>query len=226
MKIKPLLVIGTITLLMLFLAIRGCRKNSRDLKATNEYLSLTESRFKAFKTESGLNAAKANQQILSLESLLAVKNREIARLVRELGLRPKKIKEIVEVVIEGRDSVILRRDTLYENYVSTPEEPTKPIPFSYKDKWNQFDAYLDGDQIGLSYYISDSLTLVKTKKGRKTTISALSSNPAIKIVGLNSIEVSEGRVKRFGIGPTLTVGYAGKPVFVPGIGVQWSLIRF
>lgn len=226
MKKIPLAIIATIALLMLFLAIRGCQKNSRDLKATNEYLSLTEQKFREFKTESGLNAAKANQQILTLQALLTVKSREIVRLVGELKLKPKHITEYVEVVIEGKDSVILKRDTLYENYVSTPEEPTKPIPFSYKDKWNQFDAYLDGDQIGLSYSISDSLTLVKTKKGRKTTISALSANPAIKIVGLNSIEVSEDRTKRFGIGPTLTFGYADKVVFVPGIGVQWSLIRF
>lgn len=224
MKRIPLAIIGTITILMLFLAIRGCMKNGRDLKATNEYLSLTESKFKEFKTKSELNAAKANQQILSLESLLAVKNREIARLVRELGLKPKKIKEIVEVVIEGKDSVVLKKDTVY--YESTPDTPAEPTPFVYEDKWNSFQAYVDGDHIGLVYAITDSITIAKTKKKGGTEISALSSNPAIRITGLSSVMVEDKKVGRFGIGPTLTVGYTDKPVFVPGIGVHWSLIRF
>lgn len=226
MKIKPLLIVLAAVAAVLFLAIRGCQKNRADLKATNEYLSLTEQRFKEFKTKSELNAAQAGSQILSLESLLAVKNREIARLVRELKLKPKYITEYAEVVINGKDSVVLKVDTLYESYTSTPEEPTRPIPFSYKDKWNQFDAYLDGDQIGLSYSISDSLSLVRTKNGGKSTISALSSNPAIRIVGLNSIEVGDDGDKRFGIGPSLTIGYTGKVVVVPGVGIHWSLIRF
>lgn len=224
MKIKPLLIIAAITAIMLFLAIRGCRKNSRDLKATNEYLSLTESKFKEFKTKSDLHAAKANQQILSLESLLAVKNREIARLARELGLKPKKIKEIVEVVIEGKDSVILRRDTLY--YPSSPDEPQQPIPFVYEDKWNSFQAYLDGNEIGLVYAITDSISIVTTKERGGTKISALSSNPAIRITGLSSVTVKDKKVGRFGIGPSVTFGYNDKAVIVPGIGVQWSLIRF
>lgn len=224
MKRIPLAIIGTITLLMLFLDIRGCRKNSSDLKTTNEYLSLTESKFKEFKTKSEMNAARANQQILSLESLLAVKNKEIARLVKELGLKPKKIKEIVEVVIEGKDSIVLRHDTLY--YPSSPDAPSEPIPFVYEDKWNSFQAYLDGNQIGLVYAITDSITIVKTKKKGGTEISALSSNPAIRITGLSSVMVEDKKVGRFGIGPTLTVGYTDKPVFVPGIGVHWSLIRF
>lgn len=224
MKIKPLLFIGTITAIMLVLAIRGCQKNSRDLRATNEYLSLTEQKFKEFKTESGLNAAKANQQILSLESLLAVKNREITRLARELGLKPKKIKEIVEVVIEGKDSIVLKRDSFY--YESNPDAPNQPIPFVYEDKWNSFQAFQSGDQIELIYAITDSISIVTTKERGGTKISALSSNPAIRITGLSSVTVKDRKIGRFGIGPSLTVGYTDKIVVVPGIGLHWSLIRF
>jgi len=224
MKIKPLLIIAGITAIMLFLAIRGCQKNSSDLRATNEYLSLTESKFKEFKTKSDLHAAKANQQILSLESLLAVKNREITRLARELGLKPKRIKEIVEVVIEGKDSVILRRDTVY--YPSSPDEPQQPIPFVYEDKWNSFQAYQSGDQIELIYAITDSISIVTTKERGGTKISALSSNPAIRITGLSSVTVRDKKIGRFGIGPSLTVGYTDKVVVVPGIGLHWSPIRF
>lgn len=224
MKIKPLLIIFAIAAIMLFLAIRGCQKNRSDLKATNEYLAQTEVRFKEFKTKSDLNAAQANQQILSLEALLIVKKREIARLTKELGLKPKKIKEIVEVVIEGRDSVILRRDTLY--YPSSPEEPQKPVPYVYEDKWNRFEAFLDGDEIGLVYAITDSISIVTTKEKGGTKISAISSNPAIRITGLSSVTVKDKKVGRLGIGPTLSVGHTDKVVVVPGVGLQYSLFRF
>ena len=80
MKKIPLAIIAVITLIMLFLAVRGCQKNKSDLKATNEYLSLTEQKFEEFKTESGLNAAKPNEQLLSLDALLLIKNRYISRL--------------------------------------------------------------------------------------------------------------------------------------------------
>lgn len=224
MKIKPLLIIAAATAIMLFLAIRGCQKNSRDLKATNEYLSLTEQKFKEFKTKSELNAAQANQQILSLEALLIVKKREIARLTKELGLKPKKIKEIIEVVVEGKDSVILKRDSFY--YESTPETPHALIPYVYEDKWNSFQAFQDGDEIGLVYAITDSIAIVKTKERGGTKISAISSNPAIRITGLSSVMVEDKKIGRFGIGPSLTVGYTNKAIVVPGIGIHWSLIRF
>lgn len=225
MKLKPLILIAIITAAMLFMAIRGCQKNSSDLKATMEYLDLTEQKFKDFKTKSDLNAARSKQTILNLESLLAAKKAEIARLVKELGIKPKRIKEIVEVAIEGKDSVVLvKLDTVY--YPSSPEAPPVPIPYVYEDKWNHFEAFVDGDQIGLLYTVTDSITIVSTREKGGTVISALSSNPAIRITGLSSVTVKDKKVGRFGIGPQLTVGYTDKPVFVPGIGVHWSLIRF
>lgn len=224
MKKTPLIITLSVLLLVLFVAIRGCRNNRKELKQTTEYLSLTEQRFKEFKTKSDLNAAQASQQILSLEALLIIKKNEIARLVKELGLKPKRIKELVEVTIEGKDSVILKRDTLY--YPSTPESPPMTAPFVYEDKWNSFQAFVDGDQIGLLYAITDSISIVRTREKGGTKISALSSNPAIRITGLSEIKVEDKKVGRFGVGPSLTVGYTNKVVVVPGIGIQWSLFRF
>lgn len=213
MKIKPLLIIGAIALIMLFLAIRGCQKNKRDLSATNSYLAMTEQKFKEFKTESDLNAAKANQQILSLEGLLLVKKREIARLVKELGLKPKRIEKIVEVVIEGKDSVVLRRDTMY--YESTPEAPGTPIPYVYEDKWNSFQAFVDGDEVALLYSITDSISIVTTKERGGFKVQALSSNPAIRITGLSEIKVGTEKKKRWWVAPvSIAIGVAiGAKVF-------------
>lgn len=224
MKIKPLLIIAVLVAIALFLSIRGCYSNKQALNETSEYLELTERKFKEFKTTSELNAARVNQQLMTLESLLALKKREVAKLANELSLRPKRIREIVEVTIEGKDSIILKRDTVY--YPETMESPATPIPFVYEDKWNSFQAFLEGDQIGLLYAITDSLTLVTTRENGGTQITAMSSNPAIRITGLSSVTVQDKKVGRFGIGPSLTVGYTNKPVFVPGIGVHWSLIRF
>ena len=213
MKIKPLLIIAGIAAIMLFLAVRGCQKNSRDLQATNEYLSLTESKFKEFKTKSDLNAARANEQILSLEALLLVKKREIARLTKELGLKPKRIKEIVEIVIEGKDSIILKRDSFY--YESSPDIPNQPIPFVYEDKWNSFQAYQSGEQIELLYAITDSISLVTTKEKGGFKVQALSSNPAIRITGLSQIKVADEKKKRWWVVPVSVAAgvFLGAKVF-------------
>jgi hypothetical protein len=213
MKIKPLLIIAGIAAIMLFLAIRGCQKNKQDLQATNEYLSLTESKFKEFKTVSGLNAAKANEQILSLEALLLIKKREIARLTKELGLKPKRIKEIVEIVIEGKDSIVLKRDSFY--YESSPDIPNQPIPFVYEDKWNSFQAYQSGEQIELLYAITDSISLVTTKEKGGFKVQALSSNPAIRITGLSQIKVEDKKPKRWWIVPVSVAAgvFLGAKVF-------------
>ena len=213
MKIKPLLIIAGIAAIMLFLAIRGCQKNKQDLQATNEYLSLTESKFKEFKTVSGLNAAKANEQILSLEALLLIKKREIARLTKELGLKPKRIKEIVEIVIEGKDSIILKRDSFY--YESSPDIPNQPIPFVYEDKWNSFQAYQSGEEINLIYAITDSISLVTTKEKGGFKVQALSSNPAIRITGLSQIKVADKKPKRWWVVPVSVAAgvFLGAKVF-------------
>jgi uncharacterized lipoprotein YehR (DUF1307 family) len=203
MKKIPLLITMTVLLTALILAIRGCRKNASDLRNTNEYLNATELNFKAFKTKSDLNAAMSNQKILSLESLLAAKKGEIAKLVKELGLKPKRIKELVEVVIQGEDSITLRVDTLY--YPSSPDEPTRPIPYVYEDKWNRFEAFLDGDEIGLVYAITDSISIVTTKEKGGYKIQALSSNPAIRITGLSEIKVNEKKKKRWWVVPTTVI---------------------
>lgn len=213
MKIKPLLIIAGIAAIMLFLAIRGCQKNKQDLQATNEYLSLTESKFKEFKTKSDLNAARANEQILSLEALLLVKKREIARLTKELGLKPKRIKEIVEIVIEGKDSIILKRDSFY--YESSPDIPNQPIPFVYEDKWNSFQAYQSGEEINLIYAITDSISLVTTKEKGGFKVQALSSNPAIRITGLSQIKVADEKKKRWWVVPVSVAAgiFLGAKVF-------------
>lgn len=227
MKIKPLTVIAVIVATVLFMAIRGCQKSRSELNATMAVLDMTEQKFKDFKTKSDLNAARSMQAIFNLESLLAARKAEIARLAKELGIKPKSIKEIVHVEVEGKDSVVLvRLDTVYYPYPSSPELPPAPVPYVYEDKWNHFEAFVDGDQVGLLYTVTDSITIVSTQEKGGTVISALSSNPAIRITGMSSVTVKDKKIGRFGIGPQITVGYTDKPVFVPGIGVHWSLIRF
>jgi hypothetical protein len=223
MKPKPLLITMSIVAVLLFLAIRGCQRNKGELAATNEYLRLTERKFEMFKTESGLNAAMAAQSIVSLNALLLAENKEVSRLEKELKLKRKTINEVTYITLEGKDSVVLVRDSFY--YESTPDGPARPVPFVYKDRWNSFVASFDGDNIGLEYSISDSLVIVTTKEKGGTVVRALSSNPAIKITGLSSKTIEDKKVGRIGIGPTLTLGYTDKIVVVPGIGLQYSLIR-
>lgn len=194
MKIKPLLIVTFIAAILLFLAVRGCHKNSQDLKAVSEVLDLERQEFKEFRTESGLRAAEANQQIMSLEALLVAKKREVARLTKELGLKPKKITEVVEIEVSGKDSIVMKIDTAW--YPSSPEEPQQPAPYVYEDKWNSFQAFQTGDQIQLLYAITDSISIVTTKERDGFKVQALSSNPAIRITGLSQVVVGEERKKK------------------------------
>lgn len=210
MKIKPWFQIAILVALavLLMLSVQKCGQNKSAYEETLTMLDRTETEFMEFKTTSGLNAANAKLQVGTLEAVIAANRLQIARLEKELKLKPRAIKELINVYLEGEDSVVLKRDTTYVNVESTPEAPT---PFVYEDEWNSFQAFVSGDEIGLLYSISDSIALVTTydngglfKKG-STTITAVSSNPAITIKGLSSTKVAEKKKNRWWV-PVVAVG--------------------
>jgi len=191
MKKIPAILLFTALVLALFFAVRSCSAH----KATSEELtsSITKERraFEEFKTESGLNAGRAEAEILSLQALMATKAAELDALKKELRLKPKTVTRWVTVTTEGKDSIVLKRDTLWY-----PETPSRPRPFTYYDDWNYFEAFVDGDSINVNYAITDSLTLVETKDGGTTTVTAMSSNPAIRITGVKPVVVQKEEAKK------------------------------
>ena len=217
--------------LALVLWQRSCSNYKSRLADTTAMLDSTELRFEQFKTESGLNAASAREQAVSYEILIASKSREIEKLRKELKFKPKNIRELVYVTLEGKDSVVLVRDTTYVNVESTPETPE---PFVYEDKWNSFQAFVSGGEIGLLYSITDSLAIVTTEVPGKwfkrgySQVQAMSSNPAITITGLSSTVIEDPKVGRWSVGPYIGVGIDEglRPVANAGVGVQFAFLRF
>lgn len=191
MKKGPALTIMAILAIIAILAISRCTKYKNQALDTDLMLDLTEKKFTAFKTESGLNAGRADSKIMDLQTLLALEKDKVNKLTRELNLKPRAITKIVEVQLEGKDSVILKRDTLL--YAETYETPA---PFTFKDKWNYFEAFVDGDEIGLVYAIQDSIQLVETAENGRRTFTAMTSNPAVRITGLSSITIDAPKKKK------------------------------
>lgn len=215
--------------LALILWQRTCSNYKSRLADTTALLDSTELRFKQFKTESDLNAASVRQQITTYDILLASKSREIEKLRRELKFKPKNIKELVYVTLEGKDSVVLRQILVPGDSIFMDAEP-----YVYEDKWNIFQAYQSGGQIGLLYSITDSLSIVTTRhpgtlfKRGYNEVQAVSSNPAIVITGLSSTAIQDPKAGRWSVGPYAGVGIDQdlKPMANIGIGVQYAFLRF
>ena len=233
MKIKNWIKISALVALAIvaILAIRGCQSNKKAYDSTLGLLDMTDNHFRMYKTVSELNAAVARQRITGLDGLLILKSSEIERLKKELRVKPKTIKELVEIYIQGKDSVVLRKvETIVDNSTVKLWEDH----YSYEDGWNKFDAYAKDGKLGLSYSITDSISIVSERvngglfRRGYTQVQALSYNPAVRITGLSSVAVADPKIKRWSIGPYVGYGIDSniKPNFTVGVGVQYGLLRF
>jgi len=210
------------------LAVEKCHQNQNKATELTKLLEIKSKEAEKFKTESGLNAAKAEQAQASLADFKEAYGKEIRKLKAELRIKPKSITEYVEVQIGATDTVYLEkktqvvilRDTTYEgNYV-------------YDDEFNHFEAWSVNDVIGLVYSIEDSLHIANTydkklfKRGEYTT-TVFSMNPSVSIRGVNSVKIKE-RVKRFAVGPQIGVliGRDFRPAPYVGVGATYGLVRF
>lgn len=211
----------------LVMAISTCSRNAERYETALAAIDITENQFRAFKTKSGLNAAKADAQIGTLQQVIDAMEGKMGKLQKELELKPKSIEKVVTIYVEGQDSVVMVRDTMVK-YVYSGREIS---PYIYRDAWNSFEAYMGDDgQIGLKYSVMDSIYLVQhVEKGgvfkrKKSSVSALSMNPAVSIKGLSSLEVAKEKRKRVSVGPFVGLGTDGKAT--AGVGVQYGLIQF
>lgn len=191
MKRNPALIIIIALSLLAILAISQCSKYKSRTADYSLILDLTEKKFEAFKTEAGNNAAKSGAKILDLQTLLILEKEKVDKLVKQLRLKPKSITRIIETQLEGKDSIILQRDTILY-----PESSERPSPYVFQDKWNYFEAYDMGGEIGLSYSITDSLYIVETKDGNRRNFTAYTSNPAVRITGMSAIVIDEPAKKK------------------------------
>lgn len=191
MKKAPAYTIMAILAIIAILAIGTCSSYKSKVADYTLVMDITEKKFTQFKTESGNNAAMADARIMDLQTLLALEKDKVDKLARELRLKPKAITRIVEVQLEGRDSIVLRRDT-----VLYPETYELPAPYAFSDRWNYFEAYVNDGQVEVNYSITDSLQVIETRNGNARTFTAFNSNPAIRITGLSAVVVDEPVVKK------------------------------
>jgi len=226
MKLQPwfrVLLVGGL-MIALILAIRECSSNERRNAEITLLYSNLDSVANVYRSTSDFWVAEAVRINAEYRDFKAIMDRKVARLEKELKVKPKSIKEYIEVFIEGKDSVIL------EPVFVAAEDTTFEKTYKYEDEWNIFEVWASEPNVGLSYYVSDSIDVVTHydgglfRRGQWQT-SVISYNPAIQIRGLRSISIKQKE-------PVVTLGFqtgygVTKGGFGPyaGIGAQVNLVR-
>jgi len=212
MKKLPALITIAALALIAILAIQRCSFHKQKDKDSTALLDLNEKKFTQFKTESGKNAGMADARIMDLQTLLALEKTKVARLAKELNLTVKDIKRIVDVQLEGKDTIKLTQvDTIYYPETKEPDEPRPYFavrPYVFEDRWNYFEAYLNDGEIDINYSITDSIQIVETKSGNTRTFTAFNSNPAIRIKGMQAIVIEEPKARKKRLWWTIPVAVA------------------
>lgn len=179
----------SLLLIIAVISVQQCNSNLERRLGAEAMLNMAEAKFEALKTESGNNAAKTRQQVATYEVLLAAKGAEIERLRKQLGIRPRAIKEYVEVFIKGGDTLRLTQTVSKDSFITS-------APYEYRDNWNLFQAYQVGNEIELLYGVQDSLRFVWSETVGGIEVQAINSNPSITFTGLNSFTIPPKAVKR------------------------------
>jgi len=190
-------------------------------------------------TKDKLDRAKVEARVLELtinqmQEFFDGKLEEIEKVTGEKGKTVTKIVEIKTITRDTlRDTIaVVQHDTIRETLLKEPDLKTIGELFTYEDEWAEFRLSSTGFAATFEYAVRDSITIANTEQRTKflgptiTKVSAISHNPATRIVGLEDIEI-ETRNKKFGIGPQVGVSYIGGKVqpYV-GLGVHFSIIKF
>lgn len=231
MKLQPwvkyLIIAGLIVALIL--AVRSCSKNKNASLETASLLVDLKKEADFYKTEAGKWAAETEVVKTEYATFKEVYGSKIKDLEDQLRKKPKQVKELVEIYIEGKDTVYLTK----VSYRGVPIDTGTAFEgnYLYEDKWNRFEAWVAEPTIGLNYSVTDSLSLMTWEekgglfKSPRTKTTVISHNPAVQIRGLESISF-EQKQPLFTIG--LQAGYGvTKSGLSPyaGFGAQINLGR-
>lgn len=202
---------------------RGRREDNQNYKSIVEE---QQSQITYHKNKAGEEYAKKVAAEGDIKTLKSAYGKEIREIKNALGIQSKAIKAIVRVSTLTTGSGNGKIDTVYVRDEKTGNTITS-IDISDTTDWFSINGRVDFSGFRYTYQTRDSITLVPYKDGKKTYVKGISANPNTKITGLQGILVhEEKRNKRFGIGPSIQVGYDEGIRITPGVSVQWSVIRF
>ena len=204
----------------------------------NLVISLNDT-LKTWKDKDSLSHAKVQiietertKDFLSLQS----KDEEIIKLQKTVKQYEKQIKNQGSVTNFASETKIITKDSLVTDSVCGKCS----FYFSNSNPWFSVDASIyptkTPNQLNLSLDLKVkneySVIVGEEKQGLfkkpKPFVEVLNHNPYSETENLKTYQVSNNvRVKRFGIGPNISVGFNDKGFsWFIGIGLQYNLIRF
>ena len=204
----------------------------------NLVISLNDT-LKTWKDKDSLSHAKIQiieteraKDFLSLQS----KDEEIIKLQKTVKQYEKQIKNQGSVTNFTSETKIITKDSLVTDSVCGKCS----FYFSNSNPWYSVDASVSPtetpNQLSLSLDLKVkneySVIIGEEKQGLfkkpKPFVEVLNHNPYSETESLRTYQVSNNvRVKRFGIGPNISVGFNDKGFsWFIGIGLQYNLIRF
>ena len=230
-----------IAILMVIIAILYFTNISYQNEAkenANLVISLNDT-LKTWKDKDSLSHAKMQiietertKDFLSLQS----KDEEIIKLQKTVKQYEKQIKNQGSVTNFASETKIITKDSLVTDSVCGKCS----FYFSNSNPWYSVDASIypteTPNQVSLSLDLKVkneySVIIGEEKQGLfkkpKPFVEVLNHNPYSETKSLRTYQVSNNvRVKRFGIGPNISVGFNDKGFsWFIGIGLQYNLIRF
>ena len=230
-----------IVILMVIIAILYFTNISYQKEAkenANLVISLNDT-LKTWKDKDSLSHAKIQiietertKDFLSLQS----KDEEIIKLQKTVKQYEKQIKNQGSVTNFTSETKIITKDSLVTDSVCGKCS----FYFSNSNPWYSVDASVypteTPNQLSLSLDLKVkneySIIVGEEKQGLfkkpKPFVEVLNHNPYSETESLRTYQVSNNvRVKRFGIGPNISVGFNDKGFsWFIGIGLQYNLIRF
>lgn len=195
------------------------------LKTWKDKDSLSHTKIQIIETE-------RTKDFLSLQS----KDEEIIKLQKTVKQYEKQIKNQGSVTNFTSETKIITKDSLVTDSVCGKCS----FYFSNSNPWYSVDASIypteTPNQVSLSLDLKVkneySVIIGEEKQGLfkkpKPFVEVLNHNPYSETKSLRTYQVSNNvRVKRFGIGPNISVGFNDKGFsWFIGIGLQYNLIRF
>lgn len=166
----------------------------------------------------------------------------IDSLSKELGVKSKQVQDYISIInsTSGQfttviDTIYVPDTTLKNNIQTINIDTTYIVP--YKDNWLTFNGYFKprSNKFQATYNMIDSLTFITYYKNsgflglgpKKWFLNIQAQNPATIIKNIKDFQIISDKPKPFSIGPSVIVTYQNSHFsLVPGIGIQYNLIRF
>lgn len=224
--VTGLIITLIVTLVVMGTAITAARLNLHTInRLTSVNKELIDS-LHTYKNKYGEEVVKRAAAEANTKLLVDTYSDKFDWIKQHMGVQEKNVKGIFSVVTNGSYSGGGILDTLLV------EHDILSLGYQEHDPWMDFTAEIKlepskGPQLRWDLETRDSVTLVPYKEGKNTYVKGISANPHSKIKGLQGILVAtDPKNKRWGIGPSIQIGYDTQVRITPGISVQYSLIRF